>query len=108
MSIQQASYVEQPVRPLTTLSPSCHSFRPGSPSSQGLAPDCLPEKPMASFWKPTTRALARHVARLRQALEDLIQKLKNSIADTVGRVAEEAVREVIHAFLGHMPSLPPS
>jgi hypothetical protein len=57
-----------------------------------------------SFWKPASRALARHLTHLRLSLEDLTRRLKESVAATIGRVADEAAQEVAHALMGKSAS----
>jgi hypothetical protein len=62
-----------------------------------------------SFWKTAGRALARHLTHLRLSLEDLTRRLKESVAATIGRVADEAAQEAVQVLLGGSTSrqLPP-
>jgi hypothetical protein len=57
-----------------------------------------------SFWKSAGRALARHLTHLRLSLEDLTRRLKESVAATIGRVADEAAQEVVSVLLGSSAS----
>jgi len=59
-----------------------------------------------SFWKPTGPALTRHLTRLRQGLEDLAGRLRESVAATIGRVANEAAQEAVQVLLGDSTSPP--
>jgi hypothetical protein len=56
---------------------------------------------------PGRRWLARHVTRLRRTLEALCDRLREGIAVAVARVAEDAVREGVHALLADRPPLSP-
>jgi hypothetical protein len=53
-----------------------------------------------SFWNSAGRALARHLTHLRLSLEDLTRRLKESVAATIGRVADEAAQEAVQVMLG--------
>jgi hypothetical protein len=64
------------------------------------------EKNVPSFWKPTGRGLARHLTRLGQGLQDLTRRLRESVAATIGRVADEAAQEAVQALLGDSTSPP--
>ena len=47
-----------------------------------------------SAWLPSRRQLQRHVARLVDSLESLLQRLRESIARTIGEAVANAVHEV--------------
>ena len=60
-----------------------------------------------SRWLPSRRQLQQHLARLVDTLEALVQRLRESIARTVGEAVASAVHEVTRR-LGHSgPDAPP-
>ena len=60
-----------------------------------------------STWLPSRRQLQQHLARLVDTLEALVQRLRESIARTVGEAVAAAVHEVTRR-LGHSgPEAPP-
>jgi hypothetical protein len=62
-----------------------------------------------SFVFPSiARALARHVARLRIALDDLAYRLREGVASAIGRVTDDFSRETVHAFPGQLTGSPAS
>ncbi len=61
---------------------------------------------MPSFLTTAGRALARHLAQLRQALEDLTRRLQHGVAAIIDGIADEAAQEAVHALLGTSTSGP--
>ena len=53
-----------------------------------------------SAWLPSRRQLQQHLARLVDTLEALVQRLRESIARTVGEAVANAVHEITQR-LGH-------
>ena len=49
-----------------------------------------------SAWLPSRRQLQQHLARLVDTLEALVQRLRESIARTVGEAVANAVHEITH------------
>ena len=59
-----------------------------------------------SAWLPTRRQLQQHLARLVDTLEALVQRLRESIARTVGEAVANAVHEVTHRLGRSAPQAP--
>jgi hypothetical protein len=60
-----------------------------------------------SHWLPSRRQLQQHLARLVDTLEALVQRLRESIARTVGEAVANAVHEVTHR-LSRLPRHAPA
>src|ERR1700694_439191 len=66
-------------------------------------------KSLRSFIDPGGRFLARHLSHLRQTLDDLRERLSNSLAHAIGQAVAAAVREAVQAVLADSsfrPALP--
>ena len=59
-----------------------------------------------STWLPSRRQLQQHLARLVDTLEALVQRLRESIARTVGEAVANAVHEVTHRLEPAAPEAP--
>ena len=59
-----------------------------------------------SAWLPTRRQLQQHLARLVDTLEALVQRLRESIARTVGEAVANAVHEVTQRLGRSAPQAP--
>ena len=60
-----------------------------------------------STWLPSRRQLQQHLARLVDTLEALVQRLRESIARTVGKAVANAVHEVTHR-MSQLPRTAPA
>ena len=59
-----------------------------------------------SAWLPSRRQLQQHLARLVDSLEALVQRLRESIARTVGEAVANAVHEVTRCLSRSAPDAP--
>jgi len=59
-----------------------------------------------SAWLPSRRQLQQHLARLVDTLEALVQRLRESIARTVGEAVANAVHEVTQRLGRSAPEIP--
>ena len=59
-----------------------------------------------SHWLPSRRQLQQHLARLVDTLEALVQRLRESIARTVGEAVANAVHEVTRRLSRSAPDAP--
>jgi hypothetical protein len=57
-------------------------------------------------WLPSRRQLQQHLARLVDTLEALVQRLRESIARTVGEAVANAVHEVTYLLIRSSPDAP--